>query len=231
MDFLQEDTVATQWFWRIVATLAIATAYHWWSSPDRSIPDVGNRLQAEWNVKQPSAPQEEARNPRTALLDRLEKEANTKEIVFGDDIEDEAEENLVREQTKKVKASAPPEELDAPTPPRRVARAAPPAPVMTAPKQPLPIKATHGHHPGITGFRRWYDTEASLYRIYTVGKSDGELVHPPFIPKSERGHVALKLRVTNKYRRTMSAYWVDYQGKEIHKGNVSIGGIFHQTTW
>jgi hypothetical protein len=221
MDFLQEDTVATQWFWRIVATVAIAAAYHWWSSPERIIPDVGNRLQAEWNVKQPSAPsQEQERNPRTALLDRLEKEAKTKEVIF-DNIEDEAEENLVREEAKQVKPSAPPEELDVPTPPRRVARAAVvPAPTVTASKEPPPIKATHGHHPGIAGFRRWYETEASLYRIYTVGRSDGELVHPPFIPKSERGHVALKLRVTNKYRRTMSAYWVDYQGKEVHKGNV-----------
>jgi len=93
------------------------------------------------------------------------------------------------------------------------------------------IRAKNGSHPGPDGFKNWYEVQVSLYRIYTIGRTDGTLVHPPFIPKSERGHVPLRLRVTNNYRQTISVYWVNFGGNEVHKRDVKHGSDFFQTTW
>lgn len=228
-----ESTVVTEWLWRIAVTVGIVIAYQWWQGPTNAVPDSGNRLEREWKLLEPSEEEEEqyntARRGRAALLDKLEDDAKNKPILY-DDIEDDD-----------VKPSAPPEELDVPSSePEAPEASAPvrsrrsrrtPAPAPAPSYKPPPMKATDGQHPGLGGFSRWYNVEASLYRIYTVGRTDGEEVHPPFIPKSERGRVALKIRAHNNYRHTIACYWVDYKGKEVQKGKIKQGQTFHQTTW
>lgn len=218
--------VVVQWVWRIVATLAIVASYHIWRfgySTSSEAPDIGSRLQDEWRPQEEEEEQEEdltaAAQKRSALLDRLEEEAKNKDIL-DDAIEndDDEEEILVREE--EAPAEPTDDELISQDPP-----------TTTPSQQPPLIKAKSCHHPGLDGFRRWYEVQASLYRIYTVGRTDDVVVHPPFMPKSERGHVSLKLNVTNNYRRTISVYWINYTGKEVHKGNVVNGSVFTQTTW
>ena len=93
------------------------------------------------------------------------------------------------------------------------------------------IKARSSDHPGLEGFCRWYGVEASLYRIYTVGRTDDEPVATPFIPRSERGHVSLNLEITNHYRRDVNVYWIDYKGRESFKYTIKPNHVFTQQTW
>ncbi len=85
--------------------------------------------------------------------------------------------------------------------------------------------------PGLDGFHRWYETETSLYRIYTLAKRDGTAI-PPYHPSSQRGRVEVELHVTNRTPNEIHVFWVDYQGKHIPKGRISKNsGVWTQTTW
>lgn len=96
---------------------------------------------------------------------------------------------------------------------------------------PPPITAKTNHHPGMQGFCEWYEVEASLYRIYTLGRHDGVQVVPPYIPHSSRGKVAVNLHVTNQTNTIIQVYWVDYKGKHILKGTLKPNHAWVQTTW
>lgn len=255
----EEQSVVSQWLGRVVVTILIAAIYHWWVGPRTLASDVstGNRLEKDWKVVVNEEQQHESKtaaHKRSALLDRLEGRNNSNTLIYDDfhhddemddksypllydDIEEEDEDDNQGNKSQ-PSSNVPPHlvnqdtNLDplSSTSAGNVESIASTTGPSTDPSPP-PLKATDGTHPGLDGFRRWYDVEASLYRIYTIGRTDGIEVHPPFIPKSERGHVSLKLKVANNYRETIAVYWIDYKGKEIHKGNIQHGSVFHQTTW
>eukprot|EP00531_Pseudo-nitzschia_arenysensis_P002196 CAMPEP_0116147964 /NCGR_PEP_ID=MMETSP0329-20121206/18066_1 /TAXON_ID=697910 /ORGANISM="Pseudo-nitzschia arenysensis, Strain B593" /LENGTH=551 /DNA_ID=CAMNT_0003643989 /DNA_START=40 /DNA_END=1699 /DNA_ORIENTATION=+ len=85
--------------------------------------------------------------------------------------------------------------------------------------------------PGLGPFQRWYETETSLYRIYTLGRKDGTAV-PPYIPSSQRGRTAVELHVTNNSANEIHVFWVDYKGNHVPKGRIpKHSGVWTQTTW
>lgn len=243
----QEDqSFVSQWLGRIVITVIIAGLYHWWENSRNPTVASGSRLDGEWNavdevqltLSQESlkymdgGEDEDANVIYDDIEDDDETEAKDKTLIY-DDIEDDSHGD-VNEGDDTLSSSAPqleddvaPQEED-PSLLQSTHADISPARDVNAPP---PLQAKNSNHPGLDSFRRWYEAEASLYRIYTVGRTDGVEVYPPFIPKSERGHVSLKLQVTNNYRRTISVYWIDFKGKEVHKGDVKPGNVFHQTTW
>ena len=86
-------------------------------------------------------------------------------------------------------------------------------------------------HPGLDAFWYWCDIECSLFRIYSLGRKDGTAVHPPYLPRSRAGQVKVSLRCTNRTRRTIHVYWIDYKGKDVRKGKIVPGGSWTQQTW
>jgi len=86
------------------------------------------------------------------------------------------------------------------------------------------------------GFHNWYDVETSLFRQYTVGRSDGVDALPPYVPKSRNGQVRVALRVTNdltdsQIGQYIDVYWMNYKGHEESKGTIHRGETWTQTTW
>jgi hypothetical protein len=75
------------------------------------------------------------------------------------------------------------------------------------------------------------DIEASLFRIYCRGRTDGMEEVPPYNPSSRRGVVPIRLRVTNNTANIITACWVDFKGKEIDKGDFGPDESWFQTTW
>jgi hypothetical protein len=102
-------------------------------------------------------------------------------------------------------------------------------------RQPTPsppvFRATTDDHPGLQAFWDWCNVETSLFRIYTVGRTDHVPVVPPYNPSSRRGQVSVHLRVTNGTDMTITVYWVNYKGREERKGNIRPGAVWTQTTW
>ena len=87
-------------------------------------------------------------------------------------------------------------------------------------------------HPGLDSFWRWWDIEASLFRVYCRGRKDGVPVVPPYNPSSRRGLVKVNLQVTNRTSTEIDVFWVDYKGKEVNKGSIRANsGQWYQTTW
>ncbi|KAL7559023.1 hypothetical protein ACA910_016367 [Epithemia clementina (nom. ined.)] len=87
-------------------------------------------------------------------------------------------------------------------------------------------------HPGLDGFWYWCDVESSLYRIYNIGRDDGQDVVPPYIPKSRRGRVQVHVMVTNKSSRRIQAFWITYKGGEESKGILApLVGKWEQFSW
>jgi len=103
-----------------------------------------------------------------------------------------------------------------------------------------PFAMATNDHPGLEAFWDWCDVETSLFRIYLRGryrfrtgrasKSAVEVV-PPYNPSSRRGQVRIRLEVTNRTSRPLTAYWVDYKGREIDKGRFGPGRTWNQTTF
>lgn len=96
-------------------------------------------------------------------------------------------------------------------------------------------KATN-EHPGLEAFHVWHEEISNIYRIYKTNNNNNnndEYGLYPSLSSSERGFVSLQLEVFNNCRkRNISVYWVDFKGKEHHKGDIPAnGGFFHQTTW
>jgi hypothetical protein len=267
MVLFEEDSVLSQWFWRIVVTFLIILTIQWLQGPPESAPDEGNQLQNRWSSAPPDEhkPSESSGNHRSNRLGQNEergeiliyddieedvKQTLTDDLIY-DDIEDDHHDTAADEAVStwsdlgykpSVEKDLPPEPVSVFAeskdssegllgPSAEPAQTVPPSESAASSNQRPPIKAKHGHHPGLDGFRRWYEVEASLYRIYTVGRTDGVPVAPPFIPKSERGHISLDLRVINNFRRNIATYWVDYRGNEVFKGKFGHGSVFRQTTW
>lgn len=92
------------------------------------------------------------------------------------------------------------------------------------------------YHPGMEGFHNWYDIETSLFRQYTVGRSDGVDAMPPYVPKSRNGQVRVALRVTNDLtfsteNQVINVFWMNYMGHEEAKGTIHRGETWTQTTY
>lgn len=95
---------------------------------------------------------------------------------------------------------------------------------------PRPLLKTTQAHPGLSQFHNWHAAVAGIYRSYDVGSTNVDFVIP-IIPKSERGKVSVSLEVTNSTSDPFDVFWVNFAGKEIHKGSARPGGVWHQTTW
>lgn len=97
---------------------------------------------------------------------------------------------------------------------------------------PPAMKATSMEHPGMGSFNYWLDIECSLFRIYTLGRKDDVQVVPPYVPHSYRGTVPIFMHVTNTTSIPLKVFWIDFQGKTVHKGDLPPGDHFWtQTTW
>ncbi|KAI2506252.1 hypothetical protein MHU86_8187 [Fragilaria crotonensis] len=241
----EEPSFVSQWLGRVVITVIIAGLYHYWEYSSKPPASSGTRVEGDWN---PVVDELEL-TASQQLQDGFEDEDTN---LIYDDIEDDGDDTDTNNATliyddieeDSDDDERPQVDKSCNTPPQLEDDAAPHEPVssLTQPAQsdpshardvnaPPPMQAKDSNHPGLENFRKWYETEASLYRIYTVGRTDGVEVYPPFMPKSERGQVSLKLQVTNSYRQTISVYWIDFSGREVHKGDVTQGNVFHQTTW
>ena len=92
------------------------------------------------------------------------------------------------------------------------------------------------YHPGMQGFHNWYDIETSLFRQYTVGRSDGVDTMPPYVQKSRNGQVRVALQVTNDLtlsteNQVINVFWMNYLGHEEAKGTIHRGETWTQTTF
>ncbi|GAX22177.1 hypothetical protein FisN_19Lh237 [Fistulifera solaris] len=85
----------------------------------------------------------------------------------------------------------------------------------------------------LSAYWHWHDTETSLFRVYEIAQRNGDtfVAIPPFTPSSRRGNVRIHLRVTNMCATPLKVYWMDYQGREIWKGDILPCETWHQTTW
>lgn len=241
----EEPSFVSQWLGRVVITVIIAGLYHYWEYSSKPPASSGTRVQGDWNtvvdeleLTASQQLQDGFEDEDTNLIyddiddDGDDTDTNNATLIY-DDIEEDSDDD---ERPQVDKSCKTPPQLEDDTAPHEPV-SSPAQPAQSDPSHardvnaPPPMQAKDSNHPGLGSFRKWYETEASLYRIYTVGRTDGVEVYPPFMPKSERGQVSLKLRVTNNYRQTISVYWIDFSGKEVHKGDVKQGNVFHQTTW
>lgn len=109
----------------------------------------------------------------------------------------------------------------------------PPPPPLERP----PFLRHTSDHPGLAAFYQWCDVETSLFRIYTIPRTDGvpddPTTIPPYNPSSKRGNVPIQLEVTNSTddQTTISVHWIDYKGKYVPKGRVAPGASWSQRTW
>jgi hypothetical protein len=235
---LEAETFSySQWFGRIAIAIFVVVVYHFWSA-QQSIWRRTRGLRLEDN---PSDTVElSLSEKRSAFLDALEGKSSTPllfdnleedeekdsipdESLIYDDIDQSSDEEVHDTSTKEDILECDEKNVDIPL----LNEESPNSMLQGRPC----MQASSGEHPGLDGFRHWYENEASLYRIYTVGRKDNTEIYPPFVPKSERGQVSLKLHVTNNYLKAISVFWIDYKGIEVLKGTVNHGAIFQQITW
>jgi len=255
MTFLDDDSLVQQWLGRIAVTIVLALAWHWYPTPLQTpFMDHGKRLmeaperhsrnrsklldslernkepvEEEQEEEQCSSSQEEKEERKRINEGSGEEASSVPEIVLPP----AANSCFVKELSQAAGAASLPSPTKATTSNIISGSRIQPQPVATATSihRTQPIKAIHSEHPGLHGFTSWYEVEASLYRVYTIGKANGQEVAPSFIPRSERGHVPLKLEILNSMYRTVDVFWVDYKGKEILRGTIKNGSVFNQTTW
>ena len=224
--------VISQWLGRIAMTVVIALMWHWYNLPaQKPFVDTGKRLMenhdADRRLKRLNFLEDQLQRAAMAVQESSpagEEREEIKEEIIEQEIEpinEFSESSEARSITKELKPTI----LSDNTPER-------PRPALASVPQTKPtIKSNHSGHPGLAGFNRWFDIESSLYRIYTIG-TVGTEVAPPFIPRSERGHVALKLEIQNSMHRAINVFWIDYKGKEVLRGTIhGNNGFFYQTTW
>ena len=232
--------VISQWFGRIVVTVMLALMWHWYNLPvQEAVVDTGKRLMDIDDDK-------DRRLNRLQFWEeqlQLQRDAAAAATAVDSSPPAEEERNEIKDEIfeqgtePRIAISEPP--FEAPTiakeqnsPVMRDNVLQQPLIALASVPQTTPtIKSNHSGHPRLDGFNHWYDIEASLYRIYSIGKVGTE-VAPPFIPRSERGHVALKLEIQNSMHREINVFWIDYKGKEVLRGTIpGNNGVFYQTTW
>ncbi len=107
--------------------------------------------------------------------------------------------------------------------------------IPPAPPMPLELKS-QAKHPGLQRYYNWQTVLASLYRVYAIpsyNKRDYHEATLPMHPSSERGKQAVEIQVINSTSHSkIDVYWIDYKGKEVHKGSIrNKGGVWNQTTY
>ena len=234
---------------RIVVTVVIVAIYEWWrsgSSPFQYLnlhhdDDPSHSATHTHTLQYQDLGTSNSKNNR--LLDRLEQEQkqrnveksqpsqNTTPATSGDDsnlfnLVDQKprkpRHNSNREESSSVPQIETPEALTTTNSNRSTENS----------NGTPPFQSTTNHHPGMgmDGFNHWHDVETSLYRIYTLGRSDQDVV-PPYVPHSRRGNVKVYIHVTNRTNRIIRVYWVDYKGKHILKGEMRPNHVWTQTTY
>uniref|UniRef100_A0A7S1VQI1 PUB domain-containing protein n=1 Tax=Grammatophora oceanica TaxID=210454 RepID=A0A7S1VQI1_9STRA len=240
---MDPNSILRQWILRILVSVALILLYQY-MNPSNS-PTGGAFGGSGKRVDAPVSRLlglEEKRNDVDSKDASPEPSAPVKEEEESPNPSAPKEEKAVEEETNVIqqrtvepempRVEAPPDQAA----PRRVGRGrrtvTPAAPPVTP--APVTLKARNPDHPGLEQFNYWYNVEASLYRIYSIGElgGDGTEVAPPFIPRSERGHVSVHLIVTNDLLQDVSCYWVNYKGKEELKSVMrGRGGQFRSMTW
>jgi hypothetical protein len=90
-------------------------------------------------------------------------------------------------------------------------------------------------HPGLDSFWHWLDEEASLFRVYQLGRRDDDSSLAPILalpPSSRRGQVQVGLRVENRSSRRIVVMWINYKGHEQKRGSLAPhGGRWEQQTY
>jgi hypothetical protein len=82
-------------------------------------------------------------------------------------------------------------------------------------------------HPGLDAFWRWHQEEASLFRIYQLGRdarsgdNDDDSGILPLPRSSRRGQVQVGIRVQNKSSRRIVVQWINYKGHEQERGKLA----------
>jgi PUB domain len=228
----------SQWLGRALFTVFLAVIYHFWCNRKwLSFRHTGYRLEDDSS----STVEVSLSQKRLAFLDALEGKSPTP-LLFDDIEEDEEKDSMHGESLlyDDIDQSSSEEGSQDESPKNDIVESdeismdvALVSEETSSPNlQGRPcMQGADCEHPGLDGFLRWYENEASLYRIYTVGRKDKTEVYPPFVTKSERGQVSLKLHVTNNYFKAISVFWIDYKGIEVLKGTMKHGGIFQQLTW
>jgi hypothetical protein len=96
-------------------------------------------------------------------------------------------------------------------------------------KQPLQSQMDH---PGLHAFHQWMGAISGIYRMYSIGKVDEDESTIPLLPRSERGHVPLQMKVENQTATDIDVFWIDFKGNEVPKGSMKkINGNINITTW
>jgi PUB domain len=90
--------------------------------------------------------------------------------------------------------------------------------------------------PSLFHFWTWYDTQASLYRQYTLVRNDDIEDNATIVPyhsSSRRNDkISIQLRITNELDVPISVYWIDHIGKHMPRGVIlARGGRWQQTTY
>ena len=98
-----------------------------------------------------------------------------------------------------------------------------PPPPTTESKKPKTASVGSDEHPGMEGFRRWCESEASLYRKYTFVSEDPSV--PPITPRrSGMGSYSFELEVTNLTDRAINVFWIDRNGRRVPEGTIPSQG-------
>ena len=84
-------------------------------------------------------------------------------------------------------------------------------------KQPL---QSQPDHPGLHAFHQWMGAISDIYRMYSIGKVDEDESTIPLLPRSERGHVPLQMKVENRTVTDINVFWIDFKGNEVPKGSM-----------
>ena len=228
-DFFEKvQTLWQVWFSRIFVTVVIIVVWEFLiKRPQRQAPSS----QAE-AIPSSIPKKQKIQQHRSKLLDQLEQEQEKYRSLQRVEDDQNQEENItdVKENEKKIDLSLQNDKKNSKeTDTRKLSSETPSS--SASPRIPHPIQATTNAHPGMQGFAHWYEVETSLFRIYTLGRSDGVQVTPPYAPHSYRGKVSVFLHVTNKTNSTLNIFWVDWKGKHVHKGALLPNNVWTQYTW
>lgn len=252
----------TKWLLRVVVTLVIAAVWHYYCSPpavwsqtqhpsssssgsttSANVTPAKSRLLREIDP----VPNELALEETVEAVVTEKKEVEKKERLPAKETQDksppmkladaDASNTNTNTTSRPIKDEKSPEkrQRDRPTP----STASPASASLVQQQhqnqqqqQPPPFQGTTNEHPGLQAFWDWCNVETSLFRIYTIGRTDNVPVVPPYNPSSRRGQVSVHLRVTNGCSdRTIAVYWVNFKGREEKKGDIRPDSVWVQTTW
>lgn len=234
---LVEET--KRWLFRVFVTLVIAVGWHWFTQTQP--PPTLVRRSYEPSTR--STPTVACRSQQKLLqeLDPVPNDLELKETVSDDAAHNsphsaklvriETPETVVVDESIESKAQAPTAKRNDNENQQKSSQARSQSAPLSFQSALPPFQATTDKHPGLQAFWDWCNVQNSLFRVYTVGRTDNVPVVPPYNPSSRRGLVSVALQVTNATATTIAVYWVDYKGREQPKGRILPQQLWTQTTW